>query len=40
MRVLDILETLANASGGLTMAEICREVGAPKGSLSDRKSVV
>ncbi|MGO5204891.1 IclR family transcriptional regulator [Parolsenella catena] len=34
MRVLDILETLANASGGLTMAEICREVGAPKGSLS------
>ena len=33
-RVLDTLETLANASGGLTMAEICRDVNAPKGSLS------
>lgn len=34
MRVLDILEALANTSDGLTMAEICREVGAPKGSIS------
>ena len=33
-RALDTLETLANASGGLTMTEICREVNAPKGSLS------
>ena len=33
-RVLDIFEALANASEGLTMAEICREVNAPKGSLS------
>ena len=33
-RVLDIFEALANASEGLTMAEICREVDAPKGSLS------
>lgn len=34
MRVLDILEALANSSDGLTMAEVCREVGAPKGSIS------
>ena len=34
MRVLDIFEALANSSEGLTMAEICREVGAPKGSIS------
>ena len=33
-RVLDIFEALANASEGLTMAEICREVNVPKGSLS------
>ena len=34
MRVLDILEALANSTAGLTMADVCREVSAPKGSIS------
>ena len=32
-RVLDILTTLSEADGGLTMAEICRALEAPKSSL-------
>lgn len=34
MRVLDILDALANSPTGLTMADVCREVSAPKGSIS------
>lgn len=34
MRVLNILDALANYPSGLTMADICREVSAPKGSIS------
>lgn len=33
LRVLSVLETLSNADRGLTMAEICRELSAPKSSL-------
>ncbi len=33
LRVLAILETLANNERGLTMADICRELDAPKSSL-------
>ena len=33
LRVLAILDALANAPRGLTMAEVCRELDAPKSSL-------
>lgn len=33
LRVLAILDALAANQKGLTMAEICRELGAPKSSL-------
>ena len=33
LRVLAILDALAASQKGLTMAEICRELGAPKSSL-------